>query len=81
MAREVMISDSILRNRDGVKHANVGDKRQMVETEKGLRSFDPRDRNAKLVDMRVTEVRHSTRIDKQTGKTVEVQHITLREEG
>jgi len=79
--REVMISNSVLRNRDGVDSANVGDRIQMVETEKGLRHLNLRDRNAKRVDMRVVDIKTSTYRDRKTGKLEELQHLTLREEG
>lgn len=82
MSREVLVQGSVLKNRDGTDGAaNVGDRVQLVETEKGLRTVNPHDRNAKLVDMKVVNVRTSVIRDPRTGKHVELTHTTLREEG
>lgn len=79
--REVIVSSSLLGVRDGKQGVNVGDRVEMVETEKGLRSTNPHDPNAKRIGMRVVNVRETIRRDPRSGKHVEVPIVTLREEG
>ena len=73
--KEVIIHQSMLRDRDGRKDMNPGDKFQVVDTAAGPRGFVPDgERSAKYKDMIVSKV-----VERRLPNGERVKHYHLSE--
>ena len=74
-SREIIVHESMVRDRDGRKDLDKGDTFEVVNTEQGPRGFTPDgERNASRTTMRVARVEEGKR-DPRTGKRAKYYHL------